>query len=226
MAATTAPAIVRARDAEDIASGDYLVRHRLASRRVHWSVAFFFFAALFSGLPIWTPVLGWLGGLFGGLQVCRWLHPWAGILFVVSSVFMFFLWLGDMRMDGRDWEWFGPRAFAYMRHEELHEDTGKYNGGQKLFFYAVALGALGLLLSGFVLWFPENFGRDVKLFSTLLHDATFILFAIAVVLHIYLGTAAIPGTFHSMTRGTVTRGWARYHHPRWYREVTGDDGKR
>ena len=26
-----------------------------------------------------------------------------------------------------------------------------------------------------------------------------------------------------MTRGTVTKAWARLHHPRWYREVTGEE---
>jgi cytochrome b subunit of formate dehydrogenase len=40
--------------------------------------------------------------------------------------------------------------------------------------------------------------------------------------HIYLGTAAEPGTFASMVRGTVTKDWARLHHPKWYREVTGN----
>jgi formate dehydrogenase subunit gamma len=226
MAASTAPAIVRARVAEDVAVGELLVRHRLASRRVHWSVAFFFFASLISGLPIWSPVFGWLSGLFGGLHVCRWLHPWAGTLFFVSSVFMVLLWLRDMGLESKDWDWFGPKAFAYMRNEGSDEDVGKYNGGQKLFFYAVALGALGLLASGLVLWVPTKFPPSLALWSVLLHDFTFILFGIAIVLHIYLGTAAIPGTFRSMTRGTVTKAWARHHHPRWYREVTGDDPKR
>jgi formate dehydrogenase subunit gamma len=225
MAASAAPAIVRARREEDVSTGDHLVRHRLASRRVHWSVASFFFLSLASGLPIWTPVFGWLAGPFGGLQVCRWLRPFAGILFFVSSLFMFVLWVGDMRLEPRDWEWVGPRALRYMRNEDIHEDTGKYNGGQKLFFYTVALGAVGLLLSGIVLWYPGAFGPGVSLLAVLLHDVTFILFAVAIVLHIYLGTAAIPGTFRSMTVGTVTRDWARYHHPRWYREVTGDGTK-
>jgi len=35
----------------------------------------------------------------------------------------------------------------------------------------------------------------------LLHDLTFILFVVAIVFHIYLGTAALPGTFGSITRG-------------------------
>ncbi|HKE15552.1 MAG TPA: hypothetical protein VKB80_11830, partial [Kofleriaceae bacterium] len=45
--------------------------------------------------------------------------------------------------------------------------------------------------------------------------------AAAIVVHIYLGTAAVPGSFQSMTRGTVTKKYARLNHPRWYRETTG-----
>jgi len=47
------------------------------------------------------------------------------------------------------------------------------------------------------------------------------------VFHIYLGTAAEPGTFGSMIRGTVTREWARLHHARWYRAiVSGQENRR
>jgi len=28
-----------------------------------------------------------------------------------------------------------------------------------------------------------------------------------------------------MVRGTVTKSWAQLHHPRWYREVTGQDSQ-
>jgi formate dehydrogenase subunit gamma len=104
--------------------------------------------------------------------------------------------------------------------------VGKYNGGQKLFFWATALGAVGLLLSGLLIWFPRAFPRLLLEFSYVIHDVTFILFTVAIVFHIYLGSAAEPGTFGSMTRGTVTRGWARFHHPRWYREVTGEEARR
>jgi formate dehydrogenase subunit gamma len=217
------PALVRARTSEDVAIGEVLVRHRLTSRVIHWSVALFFFLALFSGLPIWTPVFGWLAPLFGGLHVCRWLHPWAGLSFAVAAAVMFVHWWGDMRLQGRDREWLRPRRIvAYMKHEDADPDVGKYNGGQKLFFFAVGLGVIGLVVSGLVLWFPLTFGRPISEAAVLLHDLTFVLFVVAIVLHIYLGTAAEPGTFHSMIRGTVTRAWARLHHPGWYRQVTNE----
>jgi len=43
------------------------------------------------------------------------------------------------------------------------------------------------------------------------------------IIHIYEGTAAQPGTFRSMTNGTVTERWAWTHHPGWFRAVTGRD---
>jgi formate dehydrogenase subunit gamma len=219
-----APAIARRR--EDVVVGEEIVRHRLSSRIIHWSVALSFFACLFTGLPIWTPLFGWAAHLFGGLSVCRWLHPWLGAAFAVTSLAMFVHWLGEMRLRPEDRGWLGPKLIQYLRYRDDDPEVGKYNGGQKLFFFAATLGALGLLASGGVLWFPSSFGQLLRETAILLHDATFILFATAIVFHIYLGTAAEPGTFHSMTRGTVDVRWARFHHPRWYREVTGEPGDR
>jgi formate dehydrogenase subunit gamma len=113
-----------------------------------------------------------------------------------------------------------------MRYQGEDPEVGKYNGGQKLFFFAAALGAVGLLLSGVVMWFPLEFPAFLRELAILIHDVTFILFVVAIVFHIYLGTAAEPGTFHSMIRGTVSKRWARFHHPRWYREVMGEERRR
>jgi len=219
-------AIVTAREREDVVVGNEIVRHRRASRLIHWSVALTFFVSLFTGMPIWSPVFGWMAHFFGGLSVCRVLHPWAGVAFFLTSAVMFFHWLSDMHLEPRDREWIGPRALQYMRYETDDSEVGKYNGGQKLFFWATALGAVGLLLSGLLIWFPRAFPRLLLEFSYVIHDVTFILFTVAIVFHIYLGSAAEPGTFGSMTRGTVTRAWARLHHPRWYREVTGEEARR
>jgi formate dehydrogenase subunit gamma len=193
---------------------------------MHWTVAALFFVCLFTGLPIWMPIFGWMAGLFGGLTVARWLHPWAGVLFFAASLWMFLHWLRDMRLEPGDKEWLGPKAVAYMQHRTHDADAGKYNGGQKLFFFAAALGALGLLVTGVLMWNPLLVPRVVSQAAILLHDVTFILFTVAIVLHVYLGTAAEPGTFRAMVHGTVSRRWARFHHGRWYRQVTGEEPRR
>jgi formate dehydrogenase subunit gamma len=220
------PAIVAAQDREDVVIGNEIVRHRRASRLIHWMVSVFFFLCVFTGMPIWTPIFGWMASLFGGLSVCRVLHPWTGILFFLSMAFMFFHWISDMVIGPSEKKWGLKDGLAYMRYETDESDTPKYNGGQKAFFFAAALGAVGLLLSGLLMWFPAYFPPVIRQLGYLIHDVTFIAFAVAIVFHIYLGTAAEPGTFGSMIRGTVTREWARLHHGRWYRDVTGEDPRR
>jgi formate dehydrogenase subunit gamma len=217
-------AVARARSTEDLVVGDDIVRERLSARVVHWSVALTFFVCLFTGLPIWTPYLGFLANLFGGLHVCRLLHPWAGVAFAAASVLMFRQWVSQMLLTRADREFITPRGMLrYFEYRNEDAQVGKYNGGQKMLFWAAALGALGLLASGLVMWFPLAFPQPLRETSYLLHDVAFSLFFAMIIGHIYLGTAAEPGTFRSITRGTVTKSWARLHHPLWYREVTGEE---
>ena len=213
-------AIELGRTRENVVVGDELVRHKLSSRLVHWGVALFFVLALLTGMPIWSPVFGWMATLFGGLAVCRWLHAWAGVAFAVASLVMFVHWVAEMRMTAADRKF---RMIEYLQFkDDVHPEVGKYNGGQKGFFWMAIIGAVMLLASGVPLWWSQEFGQTVRQFAILAHDVAFIAFFVSIVGHIYLGTAAEPGTFRSMTRGTVTRAWARLHHPKWFRDVTGD----
>jgi len=216
------PAIRVAQTKDDVLVGDELVRFRSSTRILHWGVALTFLLTLFTGLPIWTPIFGWMAYLWGGLQVCRWLHPWLGIAFSVLILFQFFHWMKEMGMTPADRRFVRLRNFvSYMRWESHDEAVGKYNGGQKLLFWLSELAALGLLLTGIVLWFPGLFGEGLRQWSWLLHDVTFILFTLLIIGHIYLGIVE-PGTYKAMIQGTVSRDWARLNHPEWYRKVTGD----
>ena len=213
--------VVVARHQENVVVNGEIVRHRRASRLIHWSVAFTFFLSLITGMPIWTPIFRWMAAMVGGLEVARVIHPYAGVLFLLVSVLQFFHWLGDMHFRPEEkGSWRPSKLMAYMRYEDDPAvEVGKYNPGQKVFFWAVTLGAVGFLVSGVVMWFPLQFPRIVREIAILLHDITFIFFFVGIVAHIYLGTAAEPGTFRSMVRGTVTRSWARLHHPGWLKDV-------
>lgn len=210
-----------AREKEDVVVGNEIIRHRLSSRVIHWSVAGTFFLCLVTGLPVWTPVFGWMATFVGGLSVARVLHPWFGLAFALSSLAMAVHWWSEMEMTKEERGWVGPKLLEYLRDAANHDRIGKYNGGQKVYFYTSKLGALGLLASGVVMWFPGSFPAWVREASYLLHDVSFILFAVSLVFHVYLATVAEPGTFNSMTRGTVSKAWARIHHPKWYRELMG-----
>ncbi len=63
-------------------------------------------------------------------------------------------------MTGRE-AGFGPKFFAYLRWETHDEETGKYNGGQKLCSGTAAWPPSGCS-PGVVLWFPGSFPRWLR----------------------------------------------------------------
>jgi len=133
---------------------------------------------------------------------------------------MFVHWFRDMMFDKNDRRF---NVLEYMKFSDKEDpNVGKYNAGQKFFFWAAAVGALALLLSGVVLWWPSYFfaAAAVRLHPAARPGLHRVLRGHR--RHIYLGTAAEPGTVPRHHPGTVSKAWARLHHPRWYREVTGD----
>src|SRR6185503_11222104 len=89
----------------------------------------------------------------------------------------------------------------------------------------IAFSAVLFLITGLLLWFDDVVPRWIVAISYVLHDIAALVMLAGFIIHIYEGTAAQPGTFQSMTNGTVTEEWAWTHHPAWYGEVTGRDAR-
>jgi formate dehydrogenase subunit gamma len=202
-----------------------LLRHPVYTRILHWTVAISFVLALLSGFAIYSPWLyRWLTPLFGGGPMTRFLHPWFGLLFNIAFFFQFLNWFAPMQWRAADSRWMRRlKAYASNREKLEPEETGFFNGGQKLYFWAIAASAVLFLITGLLLWFDHVVPRWLVAVSYVIHDIAALVMLGAFIIHIYEGTAAQPGTFRSMTDGTVTREWAWTHHPAWYRDVTGRD---
>ena len=82
--------------------------------------------------------------------------------------------------------------------------------------------AVVLVVSGLPLWLPDTFEASALLTATarLLHYVAALGGGLLLVLHVYLGTVAYPGTARGMIDGRVTRRWAQLHHPRWHEDQT------
>ena len=201
-----------------------LLRHPVYTRVVHWSAAIFFVLSLLSGLAIYSPWLyHWIAPLFGGGPRTRLLHPWFSLLFAVAFALQFLNWLGPMTWTAEDTRWM-RRIRDYVTNSEKREPdyVGFFNGGQKMYFWAIVVSTVIFVITGLVLWFPPHgAGRIVVAISYVLHDLAMILMLVGFIVHIYEGTAAAPGTFRAMTRGTVSKSWAWTHHPAWHNEVAG-----
>jgi formate dehydrogenase subunit gamma len=202
-----------------------LLRHPVYTRVLHWSVAIFFVLSLLSGFAIYSPWLfHWLTPLFGGGPTTRLLHPWFGLGFDLFFFFQFLNWFAPMTWSSADSQWL-RRIKRYTTNEDKIEpgDVGFFNGGQKLYFWVIAVSGVLFLVTGLLMWFDDTVSRWLVAVSYVIHDLAALAMLAGFIIHVYEGTAAAPGTFRSMTDGTVTEKWAWTHHPAWYRKVTGRD---
>lgn len=202
-----------------------LLRHPVYTRFLHWSVAITFILSLLSGFAIYSPWLfRFLTPLFGGGALTRALHPWFGLAFQVFFLFQFINWFAPMTWTASDSRWIRKlKAYVTNREEREPEDVGFFNGGQKLYFWAIAICGLVFLVTGILLWFDDNVPRWLVAVSYVLHDIAALIMLGGLIIHIYEGTAHQRGTFRSMIDGTVTEEWAWTLHPAWYKRVTGQD---
>ncbi len=199
-----------------------IVRYEAATRINHWIVAISFVLLALSGLALFHPALFWLTELFGGGAWTRILHPFIGLVMVVAFMLLGAKLWRENAMQPRDWQWLRQIKDVVNNREDALPEVGKYNAGQKLFFYTIVFCLVGLLLSGIVIWrayFAIYFSIGVIRFASLLHAFCAFVLICAIVVHIY-AAIWVKGSVRAMTRGTVSYGWAWKHHRAWFREVT------
>ena len=201
---------------------DAIQRYAFADRAMHWLIALGFILAALSGLVLFHPSMFFLSHLFGGGTWTRILHPFLG-LFMAFFFFSFALKIWRHNLIGADdRRWLAKAAVVMAGHEEGVPDAGKYNAGQKVLFWLLALCMLGLLLTGFVFWRPYLAGYFpiwLVRIATLLHAVSAAGLIMLVLGHIYMSIWTTY-SIRAMMFGWVTRAWAKKHHAAWYREMT------
>lgn len=195
-------------------------RFTFIERIVHWVVGITFVLLLGTGLAFSYPSLFWLTVLLGGGPSARALHPMVGAVFGVGLLCMFALWVRDMFLDHEDRAWLGA-----IRHYAAHDrdrvpPAGKYNAGQKLFYWLMIFLGLAHLATGIPLWRPAGYGAGFLNAMRFVHYLVTVPGGLLLIVHVYLGTVAYPGTARGMLYGRVSRAWARLHHPLWHERET------
>ena len=203
--------------------GDRILRYTLAERINHWVSAISYMYLLLTGLGFWSPYLFWLTVLVGGGPTARFWHPWMGLLFGASVVVMHKHWREDMRTTEVDRLWLKEIGHYIQNKDESLPAVGKFNFGQKLWYWLIFYGAILLLLSGTVLWFTESIPwslRFLRYAAILVHAGAALATIGGFIIHVYMSTVLEEGSFASMIEGYVSKLWARKHHRLWYEEIS------
>ncbi len=206
-------------------TGRKIERFTPFERAAHWSNAIAFSILAISGIVMafgkffMLPIMG--GTLFGGLTyVLKTMHNFAGPLFAVSLVIVFFTFLRDNLPSRGDLMWL-LKGGGLLSGKEV--PSHRFNAGEKVIFWAgvfflgVIVVASGLVLDKLV---PGLlYERATMQVAHMVHAVATVLMMAMFLGHIYLGTIGMDGAYQGMKTGYVDETWAKEHHEYWYDDV-------
>ena len=200
----------------------WIERYTFVERVNHWIGSAAYLYLLVTGLAFWSPYLYWMAAMVGGGPTARFWHPWVGVIFTASTFMMCMHWGGEMRKTDADRAWWKGIS-SYVRNEdESLPPVGKFNYGQKLWFWLIFYGVILLFLSGLGLWLTESIPwnlRFLRYTAILVHVGAALLTIGGFFIHVYMSTFLEEGSFSSMIEGGVSTRWARGFHRLWYEKI-------
>ncbi|MEO8021891.1 formate dehydrogenase subunit gamma [Polaromonas sp.] len=206
-------------------TGRKIERFTPFERSAHWSNAIAFCILAISGIVMafgkffLLPVMGLT--LFGWLTyVLKTMHNFAGPLFAVSLVIVFFTFVRDNLPSRGDIGWL-LKGGGLLSDKEV--PSHRFNAGEKVVFWAGVF-FLGLIVvsSGLVLdkLVPGLlYVRDAMQVANMVHVVATVLMMAMFIGHIYIGTIGMQGAYDGMKTGYVDETWAKEHHEYWYDDV-------
>ncbi len=202
-------------------SGKKILRFSGFQRFVHWSVAILFVVLAITGTLLTfgraglVPLIG--SKAFGTIAgVGKLLHDYLGPVFAIMLALMLFTFIKGNFGTWTDIKWF----FRGGGMLGAHASAGRYNAGEKVWFWiAMIVGAI-VVVSGLVLDFPffDQTRSDIEL-SHMVHAIASIGLLAVSFGHIFMGTVAMEGAYESMKTGYCDENWAKEHHDLWYADL-------
>jgi len=196
-------------------------RYTFHERICHWINGAAYTYCLATGLAFYTPYLFWIAIALGGAPTSRFWHPIVGLTFLAAMMWMHAIWRKAATMAPGDREWLDHTEDYITNNDAGVPPQGRFNAGQKLYYWAMYYGALLLLISGFLMWIPEHMPIWIRPYAILLHESAALITIGAFIIHVYMSVFLVPGSLHAMISGYVPDWWAKAHHRLWYEEVAG-----
>lgn len=193
-------------------------RYTKGARINHWIGAVSMILLAFTGLMMYWPPLFPLSNLIGGGQVVRTIHPYIGVIMVISFAGLFFRFWRLNIWENSDLKWILDIKDVMEGEEDNLPFIGKYNFGQKCIFWAMSIGLFVLIVTGCMVWqayFAPLFPIEWQRYALLLHSIVASCIIAVWIVHVYAGYW-VAGSITAMTKGKISGGFAWAHHRKWY----------
>ena len=157
------------------------------------------------------------------------IHGLATILFAVSVPPMLIAWTVRMLPAVYDIRWM-LIVGGYLSKIKRPVPAGKFNAGQKAWYWVAIPGGIVMILTGAAMFFLDFRAPDVASWlgvsqieilraSALIHNVLGIVCAVFFLVHIYMAAIAIHGAIWSMITGYKEEEEVYVLHHYWYQEL-------
>ncbi|PLY10095.1 MAG: formate dehydrogenase subunit gamma [Arcobacter sp.] len=195
------------------------------NRTIHAIAAFSFLLIIPTGLVM---IFGsfFHGGAF--VRICQDIHVIVTPLFLISVIPMFLMWAKDMLFTNDDIKWMKILG-GYLSKEKKPIPAGKFNAGQKMWFWVCTLGGILMIITGAFLYFQDV---PVGLLATLgltkiaflriciiMHNVLGMMVTALFITHVYMSMFAIKGAVHSIITGYKEEEELEILHSSFYKEL-------
>jgi formate dehydrogenase subunit gamma len=135
---------------------------------------------------------------------------------VAGLIVIVLVWVRDMLWAPYDRKWLvAMGGYLGGRHTP---PAGRFNAGQKLFFWWALLLGLVLAVTGLAMGSGFEWGSENQAQIYTFHDAAALLMILSVLLHVYLSVFVDPESMRGIFGGRVLASWARERHSQWQTE--------
>ncbi|MGL1931221.1 MAG: formate dehydrogenase subunit gamma [Desulfotalea sp.] len=193
-----------------------------------------FLAALSFTILIPTGLIIIFGKYLGGglpVEIARHLHGIATVMFLVSVFPMFIFWFIEMLPCQDDVKWcFILGGYLSKKIKEI--PAGKFNAGQKMWFWVSSLGGMLMIATGIAMFVQDfNLGISATLglsqidllrLCALLHSCLAVIITAFFFTHAYMSLFAIKGAIHSIITGYKEHDEVKYLHSSFYKKLKKD----
>jgi len=190
--------------------GKQVYCYNLFVRIVHWCAALTFSLLLVTGLMVVFAAL--LGG--GSIVImARTVHLVSAAGFAITAFLMLLVWIKDMLPTFYDLKWI-IIVGGYLSKEVKPVPAGKFNAGQKMWFWLATLGGGVMAVTGYFLFsFPADI--DTLRISAIIHNFLGAAMVAMLITHVYMSMAAIKGSLGSMISGYKAESELKILHPKF-----------
>lgn len=183
---------------------------------VHWGAAVPFVIVCITGLMMM------FGDKLGGgmpIVLAKQIHFFATWIFLVFGILMFLMWVKSAMFKLYDIKW-AMIMGGYLSKEKREVPAGKFNAGQKMWFWLATIGGFIMAFTGIVMHYFLADINTLRLMAIIHNVLGFGVIAMLIT-HIYMAIFAIEGAVESILNGHMVEEELALMHSYYYKELMG-----